>query len=236
MKRLSNPVCGPTPKAAYGAPAPIRNRILAALLLCLLPVTQALAEEITLLAFGDSLTQGYGLPEQDGFVPQLERWLEEEAGQGEVTVINGGVSGDTTAGGKARIAWSLTEEIDAVYVNLGANDMLRGMDPAATRANMEAIIAEITARGLPLMITHVPSASNYGPDYKAEFDAIFPALAEASGAIYHPNFLSGLGVADLQSAQPWMQGDGIHPNAEGVALIVADIGPRVAEVLQQVAK
>ncbi len=213
----------------------MRNRAAAALFCSIVPFTATGAEQITLVAFGDSLTQGFGLPEEEGFVPVLERWLESEGGQGDLTLINAGVSGDTTAGGKARIAWTLSEDVDAVVLNLGANDMLRGLDPSASRANLEAMIAEITARNLPLLITHVPAPSNFGAEYKQEFDAIYPELAEANGALYHSNFFAGLDAPDLLSAQKWMQADGLHPNAEGVQRIVAEIGPSIVELLERVA-
>ena len=193
--------------------------------------TAAADEQITLVAFGDSLTQGYGLPEEDGFVPQLGGWLESEGV--DVQMINAGVSGDTTAGGAARIAWTLTEDIDAVIVSLGANDMLRGIDPTVSRDNLNAILAEIAARDLPVLLVGIPAASNYGPNYKQEFDSIFIDLAAKYETLHYPSFLGGLGAETLEAAQPLMQDDGIHPNAEGVARIVADIGPRVLELVER---
>ncbi len=191
---------------------------------------KAAAEDpLTLIAFGDSLTQGYGLPPEEGFVPVLDRWLAAEGIA--ATVVNAGVSGDTTAGGRARIGWTLSGAADAVIVALGANDMLRGVDPAAAAANLDAILAEIAARDLPVLLAAVPAAGNYGPDYKAAFDGMYPVLAERYGATLYPNFLAGLGAATLREAAPLMQPDGIHPNAEGVAKIVADIGPYVAALL-----
>ncbi|MEO1273965.1 MAG: arylesterase [Pseudomonadota bacterium] len=188
------------------------------------------AEEVTIAALGDSLTQGYGLPEEDGFVPQLTDWLAAN-GHGDVTVINAGVSGDTTAGGLARVAWTLTDEVDAVIVALGGNDLLRGIQPAVSRSNMEGIVAEISAAGLPVLVAGMEAPGNYGPDFKAEFDAIYPDVAETSGALLYPSFLGGLGARDLDEARALMQPDGIHPNAEGVARIVADMGPLVSELI-----
>jgi acyl-CoA thioesterase-1 len=183
------------------------------------------AAEPVIAALGDSLTQGYGLPEEEGFVPQLERWLREN-GAPEAVVVNAGVSGDTTAGGLARVEWALTDEVDAVIVALGGNDLLRGIDPAASRANLDGILAAIGARGLPVLLAGLPAPGNYGPEYKAAFDEMFPALAEAHGAVLYPSFLAALGD-DLDGARDLMQPDGIHPSAEGVAAIVADIGPDV---------
>ncbi|CAN5759001.1 arylesterase [soil metagenome] len=180
-------------------------------------------------ACGDSLTQGYGLTEGEGFVPQLEAWLREQGA--EVSVINAGVSGDTTAGGRARVDWVLGDGVDGVILALGGNDMLRGLDPAESRANLDAILAEIGARGLPVLLAGIPSTTNYGPDYREEFEAIFPGLAEEHGALYYPNFLAGLGAETLEAAQPFMQGDGIHPNAEGVRRIVLAIGPAVLDLV-----
>ena len=191
----------------------------------------ALADPVTLVAFGDSLTQGYGLPQEEGFVAQLSRWLEGEGA--EVTLVNAGVSGDTTAGGRARIAWTLSGEVDAVILNLAANDMLRGIEPSVARENLDAMLAELSAREVPVLLAGVPAATNYGPDYKTAFDAIYPDLAADYDTLLYPNFLAGLGVETLQAASALMQPDGIHPNAEGVARIVADIGPLVLDLVAQ---
>jgi acyl-CoA thioesterase-1 len=211
---------------AYGARRLLRN--LVAMILVAVPV-QATAEPVTILALGDSLTQGYGLAEADGFVPQLQGWLA--ANGVEAVVVNGGVSGDTTAGGAARIAWSLTPDIDAVIVALGGNDLLRGIDPAASRASLDAILAEVTGRGLPALLAGLPAPGNFGPDYKTAFDAIYPDLAAQYDALLYPNFMAGLdtggSIADLAGL---MQADGLHPNRDGVARIVADIGPLVADL------
>ena len=189
------------------------------------------AETVTVAALGDSLTQGFGLPPNDGFVPQLQAWLD---GQGaDVRMINAGVSGDTTAGGLSRIEWTLTSEVDALIVGLGGNDLLRGIDPAASRANLSGILQVAEVRGLPVLLVGVEAPSNYGAEYKAAFDAMYSELAEEFGALYHDNFLGALlDGKDRQTAlAELMQGDAIHPNATGVALIVADIGPRVVELI-----
>lgn len=199
-----------------------------------LAATPALAEEVTVLAFGDSLTHGYGLPPAEGFVPQLEAWLNAHS-EDQVTVVNAGVSGDTTAGGKARIAWSLSDDVDVVIVELGANDLLRGIDPGASRANLDAVLAEISSRELPILLAGMPAPSNYGPDYQRDFDAIYPELAQKYGAVLYPNFLSGLGQGtDLSQVRHLMQADGVHPNAEGVGKVVDAIGPTVLQLIGEV--
>lgn len=211
---------------SYGACA-LRGKA-AVLVFAALP---AWAEPVTVLALGDSLTQGYGLPPEDGFVPQLEDWLE---GQGaEVAVINGGVSGDTTAGGAARVEWSLTPDIDAMIVALGGNDLLRGIDPGVARANLTAILDVAAARGLPVLLVGMEAPGNFGPDYKAAFDAIYPELSARYGTLYVESFFDGLGEGDPAALQRWFQPDGIHPNAEGVARIVAAIGPGVLDLIDR---
>lgn len=220
----------------YGAARAGRNLLAFAFCLVLVASTAASAEQITIAALGDSLTQGYGLPEDDGFVPQLEAWLNANGAQ-EVRVINAGVSGDTTAGGLSRISWTLSDDVDGVIVALGGNDLLRGIEPASSRANLDGILQEITARGLPVLLAGLPAPANYGPEFKAEFDAIFPELAETHGAMLYPSFLAGLGAGqDMAAAQALMQPDGIHPNAEGVAAIVADIGPVVLDLVDRAAE
>lgn len=195
--------------------------------------TAASAEPITLVALGDSLTQGYGLPPDQGFVPQLQGWLRTRGL--DVTVVNAGVSGDTTAGGRSRIDWTLTPDVDALIVNLGGNDLLRGIDPANTRENLDAILAAAEARGLPTLLVPMQAPGNYGPDYKAAFDAIYPDLAAKHGDRIAGSFfaplttpLGGLRASDL------MQPDGIHPSATGIALIVEAIGPDVQSLLAEV--
>ncbi|MDU8909939.1 arylesterase [Aestuariicoccus sp. MJ-SS9] len=211
----------------YGARARVSK---AALALFLVWGTVAQAEGVQILALGDSLTQGYGLPQPDGFVPQLERWLD---GQGiEAEVINGGVSGDTTAGGLSRVEWSLTPEVDAVIVALGGNDLLRGIAPEVSRANLDGILSVAQRNDLPVLLVGVPAPGNYGRDYKAAFDAIYPELSEVYGTLYVRSFFQGLGD-DPVAARGFFQDDGIHPNADGVARIVAALGPAVAELVDR---
>ena len=191
------------------------------------------AAEVTILAFGDSLTQGYGLPEADGFVPQLQRWLDANGGD-DVTLINAGVSGDTTAGGLSRIAWSLDDSIDGVIVALGGNDVLRGLQPDQIRANLDGILTEIDRRNLPVILAGLPAPPNYGSEYQTAFRAIFPDLAAEHGAIYYKSFLGGIGDGrNMLQVMALFQSDGIHPNAKGVNAIVTHIGPVVLELADQ---
>ncbi len=188
----------------------------------------ALADEIVIVAFGDSLTAGYGLPADQGFVPQLQNWLRAKGA--DVRVVNAGVSGDTTAGGLARIGWVLGGEVDAVILELGANDFLRGLSPAIAAQNLEAIMEIITARNLPVLIAGMPAPLNYGAEYKAEFDLIYPSLALQFDSPLYPHFL--IGIAQMQAeAMSFIQSDGLHPNAAGVALVVEDIGPHVLALI-----
>lgn len=190
----------------------------------------ALAEPVTVAALGDSLTQGFGLPQEQGFVPQLQGWLD--AAGAEVTLINAGVSGDTTAGGLSRIAWTLTPEVDALIVTLGGNDLLRGIAPEVARANLDGILKEATSRDLPVLLIGMDAPSNFGAEYEAAFEAMYPDLAAEYGVLYHENFLGALAALEDRelAVERYMQRDRIHPNADGVALIVEDIGPRVVEL------
>lgn len=215
---------------AYMAAGAGRNLVAAVLVLLAAPA----AADVRILAFGDSLTQGYGLPEADGFVPRLQGWLAEN-GAGDVTVVNGGVSGDTSAGGLARIAWSLGDDIDGVILELGANDLLRGLEPGVTKANLDGILGEIGARGLPVLVAGIPAPANYPATYRQAYDAMFRDLAGAHGAIFYPSFLSGLGDGrSLRDVTRLLQPDGLHPNAEGVGAIVEQIGPVVLELVAAV--
>ena len=191
----------------------------------------AQAGPVTIAALGDSLTQGYGLPARQGFVPQLENWLTHQ-GQ-DVRVVNAGVSGDTTAGGLARVAWTLTPEVSAMIVTLGGNDLLRGIDPEVSRANLSGILAAAEEAQVDVLLIGMQAPGNYGPEYKAAFDAIYPELAEEYGTLYTDSFFTGLGdaAADPAEFRTYMQPDGIHPNAEGVVRIVGGIGPHVLTLI-----
>ncbi|WP_295313866.1 arylesterase [Roseobacter sp.] len=202
----------------------MRKAILAIAMCC---GSGAAAEEVVIAALGDSLTQGYGLPQEQGFVPQMQAWLDAQGA--DVRLINAGVSGDTTAGGFARVDWTLTPEVDAMIVALGGNDLLRGIDPDASRASLEGIMQVAETRDVDVLLVGMQAPGNYGPAYKERFDAIYPDLAAAYGASLVPGFFDGLAAEenDLSSVSGFMQPDGIHPNAAGVARIVAAMGPAV---------
>ncbi|WP_170762411.1 arylesterase [Ruegeria lacuscaerulensis] len=190
----------------------------------------ATAEQVVIAAIGDSLTQGYGLPAQDGFVPQLDRWLKAQGA--DVRLINAGVSGDTTAGGAARVDWTLTPDVDGMIVALGGNDLLRGIDPSVSRANLEMIVKAAGAADVDVLLIGMQAPGNYGAEYKEAFDAMYPDLAGLYQTGYAPSFFAGLEVdGDPDAARRYMQPDGIHPNAVGVALIVENLGPYVLDLV-----
>jgi acyl-CoA thioesterase-1 len=189
--------------------------------------TLAWGEPVVIAALGDSLTQGYGLPEADGLVPNLQTWIDGQVV--EATILNAGVSGDTTAGGLARTEWTLTEDVDAIIVALGGNDVLRALDPAMTKQNLRGILEITKDRGVPVMLVGMQAPGNYGPDYKANFDALFPDLAQEYGTLFHIGYLEAL--RDTPDLSTVLQRDFIHPNAVGVDMIVKDIGPTVLELI-----
>ena len=189
------------------------------------------AEPVTIVAFGDSLTQGYGLVERDGLVPQLRRWLKEKGA--EVTLINAGVSGDTTAGGAARIEWTLAEDVEGLIVALGGNDLLRGVDPAVSRANLDWILQAAQAAQVKVLLVGIRAPANYGPDFTRDFNAMYPELAETHGALLHADIFSGLGEGTPDTLRHYFQPDGIHPNAEGVSKIVDDLGQSVLTLIER---
>ena len=190
-----------------------------------------MAEAVTIAALGDSLTQGYGLPAEDGFVAELGRWLDAQGA--DANLVNAGVSGDTTAGGLARADWTLTDEVDALIVALGGNDVLRGIDPSVARANLDGILAKAAERSVPVLLVGISVPANYGPDYQEEFSAIYPDLAERYGTLLYPDFLAAITAGGDAGAalRDLMQADGIHPNAAGVDRIVAAMGPEVLELI-----
>lgn len=212
----------------YGAVGKLRKVLAVGLFsACGFAVT---AEPVVIAAMGDSLTQGYGLVEKDGFVPQLKHWLDVQGV--DVRVINAGVSGDTTAGGAARVDWTLTPDIDGMIVVLGGNDVLRGIDPAVTRGNLEKILNVAQGAGVEVLLVGMQAPGNYGADYKLAFDAIYPDLARQYGTIYAASFFEGLQAdGDPDVVKTYMQPDGIHPNAGGVTQIVASLGPAVLELI-----
>lgn len=192
----------------------------------------AAAEPVQIAAFGDSLTAGYGLQIDEGLVPQLQNWLD--AAGAEIELINAGVSGDTTAGGLARVDWALANDVDAMILALGANDYLRGLSPELARENLTGIIERAEAKGVAVMLVGLNVGSNYGAAYKAAFDGIYPALAEEFDLQLTPFFYDAL-IAEAGSQQAmtaYLQADGLHPTPAGVALIVDAFGPEVLRFAQ----
>lgn len=218
---------------AYGPLAWI-SKVFASIALIFILAAPVRAEQVALVAFGDSLTQGYGLLEQDGFVPQMRAWLKTRGA--DVRLVNAGVSGDTTAGGAARIEWTLTDDIEGIAVALGGNDLLRGLPPEQARANLEVILQAAAKRNLPVLLIGMSAPGNYGADYKTAFDAIYPELSAKYGTLFAESFFLGLQEGDAPldpaSVQSLMQADGIHPNAKGVARIVEGLGPFYLELVK----
>ncbi len=205
----------------------IRRSIAAALLSISLVGASQPPERPLILAFGDSLTAGYGLDQGLGFAPQLQATLRRHGIAAEV--IDGGVSGDTSEAGKARLGWTLDgmkRKPDLVILELGANDMLRGLDSALTEANLDSMLAELKRRQVPVLLAGMRGAPNLDPAYVAKFDALYPALARKHGAALYPFFLDG--VAAEQGMQ---QADGMHPTFSGVKRIVTGITPAVKQAL-----
>jgi acyl-CoA thioesterase-1 len=177
---------------------------------------------------GDSLVAGYGLPADEAFPARLAQALRQEGFA--VVVTNAGISGDTTAGGRARLEWTLSEQPEIVVVELGANDGLRGLDPARVESNLDAILTALAQRGVSALLTGMRAPRNMGASYVRSFDGVFPRLAAKHGVAFYPFFLEGVaGVPGLN------QGDGIHPNARGVKEIVRRILPLVARLVREVA-
>ncbi len=180
----------------------------------------ATAAPLRLVALGDSLTAGYGLPASQAFPTRLQAALK--AAGHDVVIENAGVSGDTTSAGLARLDWSVPDGTNGVILELGANDMLRGLDPAIAEKSLDAILARLKQRGIPVLLVGMQAAPNLGAAYKQGFDAIYPRLAEKYGVRFYPFFLDGV------AGQPSLnQPDGLHPTAAGVDLIVQRILPAV---------
>ncbi|MDA0656256.1 MAG: arylesterase [Proteobacteria bacterium] len=179
------------------------------------------------MALGDSLTAGYGLEREASFPHQLELALKRSGFEGQV--INAGVSGDTSAGGLARVGWVLRDRADLVILALGANDGLRGFEPAETKRNLDAMIRRIKAKGAVVVLAGMRAPPNLGPDYGDAYNKIFPALAKAHKLAFYPFFLDHVAAVPVLN-----QSDGIHPNAKGVAIIVAGILPVVRRALKNV--
>ena len=189
----------------------------------------AVAKEIHVLAFGDSLTTGYGLPQGQGFAPQLEDTLRRNGVA--ARVANGGVAGNTASQARARLQWTLDglkEKPDLAIVALGGNDMLRGLPARQTRADLDAIVAELRKRDIPVLVAGMLAAPNLGPQFGAEFNAIFPDVARRHGADLYPFFLANVaGVRSLNLA------DGVHPNFQGIKRMVTGILPSVLTALRR---
>ncbi len=222
--------------AAYGVPMRMISRRLVnamlAVTLALITAASARAQAQgsnqaapRLLALGDSLTAGYGLPQDEGFTQQLKAWLAHHGAQ--VDVVNAGVSGDTSAGGLARLDWAMgSTPPQFALVELGANDALRGLSPAALYDNLDKILTRLKARGVKVLLAGMYAPRNLGKDYDTEFDAVYPRLAKQHGVALYPFFLDGV-ATDAKLLQP----DGLHPTAQGVAVIVERIGPQVERLI-----
>jgi acyl-CoA thioesterase I len=190
-------------------------------------VAHAADRPVRIVMLGDSIAAGLGLPAQDALPAKLEKALKAKGLA--VTIESAGVSGDTSAGGLARLDWAVGDGIDAVILELGANDALRGLDPRQTQKNLEAIIARLTERKIAVLLTGMLAPRNLGADYGKSFDPIYPALAAAHGVVFYPFILDGV------AADPALnQGDGIHPNRTGVDIIVQRLAPKVEELVGRV--
>jgi len=198
--------------------------LLLASLTCVAP---AFSQEPRLLVLGDSLSAGYGLPHDQSFEMKLQQALAK-AGHS-VQIIDGAVSGDTSAGGLARLDWVLGDGADAAIVELGANDGLRGLDPKDMEANLTAVLDNLAKRNIPVLLTGMYAPPNLGPDYEKAFRAVFDRLGKRPGVLYDPFFLEG--VATIPSLN---QADGMHPNPEGVDRVVARLLPVVEKLLAEI--
>lgn len=206
----------------------LRAAVCSAAFVAAAAIPAAIAETpVKIVALGDSLTAGLGLPEKDGFVPRLQAAL---AGKGiAAAIVNAGVSGDTATGGMARLDWSVPEGTEAVILELGANDMLRGFKPQVTREALDTILQRLQDRHIAVLLCGMRAAPNLGGDFGRSFETIYPELAAKYGALLYPFFLDG--VAGDRSLN---QRDGLHPTAAGVDRIVAAILPKVEELIGRV--
>lgn len=206
-----------------------RLAVVLALLACVVAPQAARAADapVKIVVLGDSLSAGYGLAGQAAFPARLSEALKAKGLA--ATVANAGVSGDTASGGRDRLDWSVPDGTDAVIVELGANDALRGLDPALTKAALDAILQKLQQRRIAVLLAGMKAPRNMGPDYASRFDAIYPALAAAHPVVFYPFFLEGV-AADAKLNQ----GDGMHPNAAGVDVVVARILPQVEELIARV--
>ena len=182
---------------------------------------------VKIVAFGDSLTVGYGLPATDAFPVKLAHALEAKGIK--VQIVNAGVSGDTASGGLARLDWSLPSDTDAVILELGANDAMRGIDPAVTREALAAILTKLKERGVAVLLCGMYAPPNMGADFERAYQRMYPQLARSYDAILYPFFLDG-----VAGHREHNQADGIHPTSKGVDLIVKAILPKVEELVARV--
>lgn len=220
-----------------GATGPVQTlaRHLAGLMVALLvaglilpgPAASAAVKPVKIVVLGDSLTAGYGLPAEAAFPSRLAAALKAKGH--EVEIVNAGVSGDTASGGRDRLEWSVPQDADAVIVELGANDALRGLDPQVTRAALDVILKKLTERGVAVLLCGMQAPRNLGADYAQAYDAIFPALAQAHDVAFYPFFLDGVATETALN-----QSDGMHPNEAGVGVIVQRILPAVEALIAQV--
>ena len=201
--------------------------LVALVLISTAPPVGAAERAVRIVALGDSLTAGFGLSADAAFPAKLERALKAKGLA--VEIANAGVSGDTAAGGLARLDWSVPEGTEAVIVELGANDMLRGADPKVTRAALEEIVRRLTERRIAILLAGMRAAPNLGSDYGREFDVIYSELAAKYGALLYPFFLDGVAAEAKLN-----QRDGLHPTAAGIDAIVARVLPKVEELLARV--
>jgi acyl-CoA thioesterase I len=190
-------------------------------------VVRAADRPVRIVALGDSLTAGFNLPGSAAFPAKLEKALKQKGVA--VEIANAGVSGDTASGGLGRVDWSVPDGTDAVIVELGANDMLRGVDPAVTRRALEEIVRRLTERHIPILLAGMRAAPNLGDQYVSAFEAIYPELAAKYDLLLYPFFLDGI-VGDSK----FNQRDGLHPTAAGVDKIVAGILPKAEELVARV--
>lgn len=184
------------------------------------------AQSLRILALGDSLTAGLGVDPADAFPAKLEAALKARGH--DIVITNAGVSGDTSTAGAERLDWALGDPVDAVILELGANDALRGIDPDQTEKALDRILTEIKKKNLPVLFAGMLAPRNLGPDYGKKFDALFPRLAQKHGVLFYPFFLDGV-AADPALNQP----DGLHPNSKGVDMIVSRILPITEDLLKQ---
>jgi acyl-CoA thioesterase I len=206
----------------------MRFGFIALLLGFVLTASPLQAQTIHILAFGDSLTAGLGLEPQQAFPARLEAALKARGH--DIVIANAGVSGDTSTAGAERLDWSLAPEIDAVILELGSNDALRGIDPEETEKALDRILSALKERRLPVLLAGMLAPRNLGADYGRKFDAIFPRLAAKYGVLFYPFFLDGV------AAEPaFNQPDGLHPNSKGVDMIVSRILPTTEDLLKQAA-